>query len=250
MDPSLRAMALYNWPEDFDFSGHREFLIELLVDTKIDPIKLEFEIENDKRKMCTVRKNKRPELIIREAPPFTGFEFCRPIEGNFLNLETDMTLSVTNFLKLFQLAHSPEVLSPSSALGHIEMLCRSITPQYGISHVKSPSSAATFFLGGAGTNTMSPDDNRRAGELGQYLIGNNINKPFDRLIDIFELNVLNPGHLTRQVFGQTLASWIRSKKRGELVEINSKVAVWLIPDDVRPLIRGLFFNAGLLEVPV
>ncbi|MEQ1521964.1 MAG: hypothetical protein ABL936_11910 [Aestuariivirga sp.] len=251
MERQLRAMALYNWPEDFRFSDHREFLAELMEDAKIDPTKLEIEIGEDKRKMMTVRKNKGHRQLLSDAPPFIGFEFCRPIDGNFLNLETDMSCSIASYGKQYSIANSPARLSVDDLLHHVALICKRITPQYGVSHVMAPPSSAIFFLAGSGTSSMGQKNSRRAAAIGYYFQDRHVgNFEYDRLIDVFEFNVLSPAHLKREVFGQSLASWIRNNKRGKLVEINSKVAVWLVPDDIRSLIRGIFFNAGLLEVEV
>jgi hypothetical protein len=251
MERPLRAMALYNWPEDFSFSDHREFLLELVEDARIEPTKLEIEIGTDKRKRTSVRKKGELRKLLSDMPPFTSFEFCRPIDGNYLDLETDMSCSITDYAKQYDIASAPERLSVDDLLRHVSLVCKRITPQYGISHVMAPYSAAIFLLGGVGTSSLEEKDNKRADAIGHYRKGGQIGNPsFDRLIDVFEFNVLNSSHLRREVFGQPLASWIRNSKRGELVEINSNVAVWLVPDDIRSLVRSMFFHSGLLEVEV
>lgn len=244
-------MALYNWPEDFSFSDHREFLVELIDDAKIEPTKLIFDPGEKNKRIRSSTKAKTFRELLASADRFAGFEFCRPIDGNYLNLETDMTCSIASYVKQYGIANSPQRLSVDDLLRHVSLICKHITPQYGISHVMAPSTSAIFFLGGAGTTSIGENDNKRAAAIGHYTTGREIgNLSFNRLIDVFEFNVLSPAHLEREVFGQSLASWIRNNKRGKLVEINSKVAVWLVPDDIRSLIRGIFFNAGLLEVEV
>ena len=47
-------MALYNWPEDYSFSAHREFLLQLAEEAAISPTKLEFDIGKDKRQRMSV----------------------------------------------------------------------------------------------------------------------------------------------------------------------------------------------------
>ena len=159
-----------------------------------------------------------------------------------------MTCSIAEYGELYTVAKFSTEFSISNALRHVALFCHNLTPQYGISHVMSPSSSAYFFLGGASTVGMNAEDSHRANYIGWYLRDYNIgNASYDKLIDIFELNVLNAKHLERQVFGQSLASWIRNGNGGELVEINSKVAVWLVPDEIRPAIRRMFFDAGLIE---
>jgi hypothetical protein len=250
MERPLRAMALYNWPEDFSFSDDREFLLELVEDACIEPTKLEIETSKDKRKRISIRQKGKLRELLMDLPPFTDFEFCRPVGGNYLDLETDISCSLADYGRKYGLAGSPERLSVDDLLRHVALVCKRITPQYGVSHVMAPLSSAIFFLGGAGTTSMTEEESRRASEIGYYQRHNLRNPSFDRFIDIFELNVLNSSHLRREVFGQSLASWISNSKRGKLVEINSKVAVWLVPDEIRSLVRSIFFHAGLLEVKV
>lgn len=251
MENPLRAMALYNWPEDFSFSDHREFLVELINDAKVDPTKLIFNPGEKNKRTKSSTKAKTFRELLASADRFAGFEFCRPIDGNYLNLETDMTCLIANYVKQYGIANSPARLSVDDLLRHVTLVCKRITPQYGISHVMAPPSSAIFFLAGSGTSSMGQKNSKRSEAVGHYTTGRQIgNFSFNRLIDVFEFNVLNPAHLEREVFGQSLASWIRNNKRGKLVEINSKVAVWLVPDDIRSLVRGIFFNAGLLEVEV
>ena len=245
-------MAIYNWPEDFDFSEHRGFLLELAEDALISPTKLELKIANDKRKRMSVTKNHSIEERLGQAPEFSNFTLCRPIDGNYLTTETEMTCSIAKYGRIYTASGFSTKFSVAAALRHVALICSRLTPQYGISHVMAPSSSAYFFLGGSGTTGMNVESYHRASIIGWYKRGYNVgNSTYGKLIDIFELNVLNTNHLERQVFGQSLASWIRSGKdgsHGELIEINSKVAVWHVPDSIRSRISLMFFHSKLTEV--
>jgi hypothetical protein len=248
-DRGLRGLALYNWSEDFDLSDHRDFLLSLVQDAKVDPTKLEFEIGKDKRKRATVRKNLSAADAIKAAPPFKNFEFCRPIGGNYLRLESDMSVSLASYGKSYRISHSPEVLTVKDVVRHVSLFSRHMTPQYGFSTVMHDTEVV-WLMGGAGTSGMSSDQDFRAAVIARYERRNVDNPSYSGLVDIFEVNVLTTAHLTRQVFGQSLASWIRNGNNGELIEINSKVAVWIVPDDIRPRVCQLFFHAKLTEVAV
>jgi len=96
--------------------------------------------------MMTVLKNKGIQQLLSNAPPFNDFEFCRPIDGNFLNLEADMSCSIASYGKRYSITNSPARLSVDDLLRHVTVVCKHITPQHGISHVMAPPSSAIFFL--------------------------------------------------------------------------------------------------------
>jgi hypothetical protein len=250
MENPVRAMALYDWIEDFDLSKYPEFLAELVEDSGIKPTKAEFDVPNDKRRRRTIYKNTRLIEVISQFTSYSSFELCRPIEGNHLNLESDMQYAVRLGRKSYTLTLPPEKMPLTKLLNHVRVFCRHMTPRYGFSHVMDDP-AATFFLSGVAATSLSYDNRKRADDLGQSLRSNGAREHLSgKLHDIYEFNVLSPTHLQRDTFGQTLTSWIMIGGRGELVEVNSKVFVWLVPEDVRNFIRPEFLKAGLLIASV
>ncbi len=116
-----RALALYNWTEEFSFSDHRDVLTELVEDSWIIPTKLEFEIGKDKRKRATVTKNHGFRERLEQAPPFNGFDFCRPIGGNYLNTKSEITCSIATYRKRYTLSIFAERLPVSDLLRHVAL---------------------------------------------------------------------------------------------------------------------------------
>jgi len=246
----MRAMALYDWIEDFDLPSHPEFVVELIQNSGIKPTKAEFHTHG-KRNRRTIHKNSRLIDIIAQFKSYSDFEFCRPIGGNYLNLEFDIQYTAQSDEKLYIFSLPPRQLPLIKLLDHVRLFCRHMTPRYGFSHVMD-GPAATFFFSGIAALSLSYDNQTRADDLGQTIRSDGAREHLSgKLHDVYELNVLSPAHLQRSTFGQTLASWIAGgKKRGQLVEINGAVSVWLVPDDVRPGIRSKFFKEGLLIATV
>lgn len=243
-------MALYDWIEDFDLPNHPGFLVELVEDSGIRPTKASFDVPNDKHRHRTLYKNSRLFDVVAPFTRYSALELCKPIDGNYLNLESDMMYAVRLGRKSYTLTLPPEQLPLTKLLNHVRLFCRHMNPRYGFSHVMDDP-AATFFLSGIATTSLGYDDSKRADDLNRSLTSNGAGEHLSgKLHDVYEFNVLSPAHLQRDTFGQTLASWIGAGNRGELVEINPRVSVWLVPDARRSLIRSMFFEGGLLIATV
>jgi hypothetical protein len=247
---AARGLVLYDWRENFDLSKHPNLVIKLVDDLGLKPKKAWFGFVDKKSRNRIIYKKTKLFDIISEFKDYDGLELCTPINGNYLNVEFSLTYTNTAISKRYHVVMDPEFWPLDKVVRHIEAVAQNMSPVYGFSHVMTNSDVG-WFLSGTSTTSMSAEDFKRAhalaGSLGPHGSHDHIK---GKLHDIYELNVLSPAHLQHQTFGQTLASWIGAGRRGELVEINSRVFVWLVPEDVRNFVRPEFLRAGLLVSPV
>jgi hypothetical protein len=245
-----RSLALYDWPERVDFAEHAEILLALEATIHVLPGRVQFTNQSPKKERNAILAS--PEKLavkIRDVGSFDSFSMRRLIDNDERNPELDITLSAADWSR-FHLQVDVDLLSITEVIGCIRTFCRYFTPDYGYSTVM-PSFEAIWFHAGGGTTSMDRDMRRRADAL------SDLKRPFGtpnpingRIHDIYEINVLSPKHLEREVFDQPLAEWIGAGKRGELINIKKNVHVWTVPDNIRHSIRDQFFKAGLLLVPV
>ncbi len=246
----MRAMALYDWVEDFDMPKNPEFLLELARDLEMQPSIVGFGLKDDISRRRTVTRQSKLLSVLSTYTEYEDIQLCQPRGSNLQDVESDLSYATYFGKKQYFVALPPERLHLSKLVNHIRLFCRHMTPRYGFSHVME-GSGSTYFLGGIGTTSMSYDDRTRAGDLGHSLSQNFAREHLQgKLHDIYELNVLSPAHMQRDTFGQSLVSWISSGDRGELVEIIGAVSVWLVPESIRPRLRKSFFDAGLLIATV
>ena len=244
-----RSLALYDWPEGMDFSNHIGFLLDLESDIKLIPCKVQIQENRQKKKLKSI--NSAIQLIntIEKFGAFNEFQFTRPIEKNYNNPEVQMTMDRKPYCN-YHIQKDEQEFALMDVVQHIRTFCKKFTPEYGFATVM-PSFESIWFCNGVSTTSMDRETTKRASAIDELRLP--VGTPFPikgRFHDIYELNVLSPKHLDREVFGQSLTKWISQGGRGELVLIKKDVTLWLVPDDIRPRIREQFFKAGLLLVPV
>lgn len=242
----VRALALYDWPQNFVGSAHPTFVVELVEDLKVRPQKASFfhRISNKERQKeyrRTIYKNSRLLDVLSSVPEYEGLELCEPVDGNFLNLRSDLQMSFDADRSYFAAAPVGTFSLPDT-IRHIRLFCRRMSPRYGFSRTDECASAI-FFAGGVSTTDMKTEVSWRTSALGESL---SVTKQHlaGLFLDIFELNVLSPPHLRAQVGGKTLEDWIGAGQRGELIEIDREVAVWLVPEPIRQPIRARLWREG------
>ena len=147
--------------------------------------------------------------------------------------------------------HDPDFLTIELGLKVISEWLTVITPRYGFSNIDTKDSAMLFH---AGQPTSSDDEvylkRIRAHEAVRHCQPHEDGYLGRRLLDVFELNILSPAHLSSRVFNMSLENWITSGGRGALTQLKKDVYAWIVPDNIRPDIRQNFLNAGHLIVPV
>ena len=244
----LRALVLYDWPEKFNVPAHPEFVVELVDDLAMHPTKASFferiankELAKETRR--TLFKKTKLIDLMSSFPSCEGFELSAPIEKNFLNLLSDLQYEASNSDQKYLVALPPEKLPLEIAIRHIRLLCSRVSPSYGFSRT-SPCPEVLFFAGGHSNVGRPKEENFRAAALGQSRVRTKQHLA-GKILDVFELNVLSETHLQNRVRGQALKSWILTGNHGVLVEVNKKVSVWLVPEDIRQPIRARLWREGL-----
>jgi hypothetical protein len=245
-----RSLALYDWPEELDFSKNIGFLLDIESDINIMPCKIGIS-DNVKKRNSNRSVNNGEKLLnlIEKFGSFDSFQFTRPIEKNYINPEIQVSLARKPYCN-YHVQKNELEFALIDVVRHVTTFCKKFTPEYGFATVL-PSFESFWFCGGVSTTSMDAVTTKRASAIDELRLP--VGTPFPikgRFHDIYELNVLSPKHLDREVFGQPLTKWIAQGGRGELVPIKKGVTLWLVPDDIRPRIRELFFKAGLLLVPV
>jgi len=147
--------------------------------------------------------------------------------------------------------HALDFLTIDLGLKVISTWLTVITPRFGFSNIGTKDSAIPFH---AGQPTRSDDEvylkRIRAHEVVRHC------EPYEdgylgkRLLDVFELNILSPAHLSSRVFGTSLEDWIGSGSRGTLTQLKKDVCAWIVPNNIRPDVRQNLLKGGYLIVPV
>ncbi|MBM3521001.1 MAG: hypothetical protein FJX63_09610 [Alphaproteobacteria bacterium] len=244
-----RVLTLYDWQENFNFPAHPEFVVALVNDAGMRPTKASFFVpvpgkKDSKERRRTLYKNTRLMDLVSEFRLYQGFELCVPINRNFLNLESDMSLDISPGRSItYQISKAPDALPLPDVIRHIRLFCTKASPRYGFSRVSEGPEAASFAKGIGGMGRPR-EENFRADALGSSLIWTKQHLA-GRFLDVYELNVLSPVHMKAKVQGQSLGDWIRSGQHGELVEINDSVTLWLVPEKLRDPIRARLWREGL-----
>ena len=109
--------------------------------------------------------------------------------------------------------------------------------------------AALFAPLGTSTTSMNQIDKQRTWDLGHSL--RNTNEHLNgKLHDVYPLSVLSTLHLERPINGRPLGAWISDGGRGDIIPIEADVHAWIVPDEVRPLVREALFESGSLIASV
>ena len=145
----------------------------------------------------------------------------------------------------------PDFLTIQLSLDIARQFLPFMTPRFGFSDISRKGDCFWFH---SGYPTSGMDETREARAYAYQAV--NLCRPDDesflghRLLDIYELNILSPHHLSLRVFGTSLEDWIGCGVRGTLTELKRDVHAWIVPGDLRQVIRQAFLRAGYLVVPV
>lgn len=245
-----RSLVFYDWSEAMDFNKHISYLLDLENEIGVLPCKIVLiDNLNGRKKTVTAKITEKLSAEIEKFGKFDSFQFTRPIEKNYNNPRLAMTMSTAPYIRYHVQKDEPE-FNLIDVVQHVRTFCKEFTPEYGFATIM-PSFESIWFCAAISTTSMDGIMTKRANAIGELQLPHDALRPIQgRFHDIYELNVLSPKHLDREVFGQSLTKWVSHGHRGELVPIKKGVTLWLVPDDIRPRIRELFFKAGLLLVPV
>ncbi len=221
--------------------------MELIEDAGITPNKIAIFVpgENEFRRRTLSKRTTLLDII----SPFTNYNsiaFDEPINGNFLNVKSHMSVSLER--NRYIIAKFRSHFNTNDVIQNIRAACKYVTPRYGFSHSEI-GPLALAFPAGVGITRIDRDTLKRIDSLGHSLRRTNEHLA-GKLHDVYGVNVLSPLHLERQVEGQSLRDWIGAGARGDLLTIKDEVFAWIVPDSVRPAVRATLFSEGALIATV
>ncbi|MGH6923385.1 MAG: hypothetical protein ACRED5_06565 [Propylenella sp.] len=243
----LRFLALYGWLEPFDLAKHPEALVRLVEDARITPTKVTVAIPGEKKsRRRTIYKRSR---LIDVIAPFTSYDWIaldEPIEGDFRDVRSHLSFQLD--CQRYLLAKEFSAFTLADVVSHLRLVCEFATPRYGFLHSEY-GLAALAFPWGTPTTGLPAHVSRRVGDLG-HSIRSSHEHLNGKLHDVYEVNVLSPLHLERQVRGLSLRDWIGEGGRGDILTIKSDLFAWIVPGDFRPKVRAILFDDGALIATV
>jgi hypothetical protein len=248
----VRGISLHDWPEKLDITTCSNKLVSAIDTLSLWPANAG--ISKDIMKRYAARKWRSANEV-----DLSEFEFIE-----LLSVNTSKRLTTTNFnqhLSSFSVSlvtrgeiyfeHTPEILSIETGIRVISEWLSVTTPQYGFSTIQPKGTSALFHGGQPNPNDDEAYTMRiRAHEQARYCEPHESDFLGKRLLDVFEMNILSPAHITGRVFGTTLGDWISKGDRGQLRQLKKDVHAWIVPDDIRPDIRQKLLRAKHLVVPV
>ncbi len=247
MTELLRFLAVYGWHEDFDLAKHPGVLVRFVEDARITPNKLTVYVpEENKERRRTLHKKHR---LLDIVTPFTSYDWIaldEPIDGDFRNVRSHLNFNGKE--RRYSVAKLQTGFSTSELVCHLRLLCEFVTPRYGFSHLERGLAALAFPFG-TSTTSLSREDSRRVHDLGHSLRRTQEHLK-GKLHDVYDLNVLSPAHLDQRIEGEPLRDWIEKGARGELLSVKEDVFAWIVPDEIRPVVRRTLFDEGALIATV
>lgn len=248
-DTPVRGVSIGYWQGALDVKSHTSQLASSISKLKLFPSKAAiYENIFGKSKSQLWESNNDIKLGEYKVIENIDIESSKPLSKR--NLECcSRSFSVGPSNIYF--SGTPDTLTVESALDIASVWLQYTGPAYGFSTVQPQSYSHSFHIG---LPTNHPDENwvrqveshqqvRNLKPHQDYYLGST-------MLDIFELNILSPAHLSLSVFGTTLADWIAEGNRGSLKELKKDVFAWIVPDEIRIDIRQAFLKSRYLVVPV
>ena len=247
----VRGVSLHFWPEQLALKDRELQLVAIISLMKLWPATAEVYFDIWKRPK--IRKWRGPsDAALGEFETVEAISFISGLSPAKANAEGLLrSIHVSQVGPSIYFEGSPDFLSVDLALKGLGIFLPFVTPRYGFSEINKHGDSYLFHRG---QPTSGLDEQRLARSEAFEAV--RVCKPGDenflgqRLLDIFELNILSPAHMALRVFGTSLDDWISSGKRGTLTELKKEVYAWIVPNDIRPEIRKAFLSAGYLIVPV
>jgi hypothetical protein len=245
----MRVLVIYDWPEDFSMAKHPGILLSLVEDLKLKPNKANFFVTGEKKqRKRTLFKKSKLANVLSEFTDYSWMSLDETIDGNYLNVNGHLSYDPGGSHKRYVTVFPKNRYSVNDALHHLYLVCRSLTPRYGFTHVEEGASAI-YMTSGVATTSMPHDTWTRIEDLG-YSLRDTKEHVTGKLHDVYEMNILSPAHLGRYFKGESLGSWIESGSRGRLIKIKEEVFAWIVPDNVRSEVRSALFREGVLIASV
>jgi hypothetical protein len=248
----VRGVSLNGWQEtEFDFSKHIEMLTSVIDQLELWPARVEI-YHGVKFKMKVCRWNNKAEAKLEQ---FNAIEAVSVISGLHPKLSRmDVALRSFHITRRQSWAFfdgSLDFMTLGLSAKILGILLKHITPTYGFSSRKEMGEAY-WFHAGQPTGDLSEEQYARVDAHDQikHVKEETGISLAHRLLDVFEMNILNPNHLQSKVGSVSLKQWISSGENGTLQQLKPNVYCWLVPDHIRPLVRDTLLKLGCLVVPV
>lgn len=120
---------------------------------------------------------------------------------------------------------------------------------YGFSQVRR-SREASRWAGGFASGTLGKEERQRVATLG-WAMRDEPEILAYKMHDIYEMNILSPGHLAAKLNGkEDLRRWITRQRLGNLTPITKDLTTWTLTPAEITLARPVLLKAGALIVPL
>jgi hypothetical protein len=247
----VRGISIRAWPEEPDLKKCESQITSAISILDLWPARVEISV--DIWEKSKVRKWRQPaDATLTEFETVEGISALSGLSPTKVNAERLLrSIHIDQVGPSIYFEGGPDFLSMDLALEGLEIFLPFVTPRYGFSEINLKGDSYFFHQG---QPTSGLDERRLARSEAFEAV--RICKPDDenflgnRLLDVFELNILSPAHMALRVFGTSLDDWISAGRRGTLTELKKEVYAWIVPDDIRADIRKAFLSAGYLIVPV
>ena len=252
----VRGVSLHCWQDKFDFKKNLGTIAWAVDQLGLWPARVEI-YHNQKSRAKVDRWKGKADANL---DGFKSIEAVSVMSARRPKMETlDIALRSFHFIQSFYdprrikiyFEGCSDYLTFDLVDNVLGRLLNVVTPAYGFSAPETKG-RCYWFHAGQPTSGMSDVQNERVNAHDQirHLGPKSKESLANRLLDVFELNILNQSHLELEVAGTTLKDWIGSGNHGSLRQLKPGVFAWLVPDAIRPAIRESFLKAGCLTVPI
>lgn len=248
----VRGISLHGWQgNEFDFPRKLETIVWTIDQFNLWPSRVEIYHDNKfKPKVCQW-KNKS-DVSLDQFESIRGVSIISGLRHNLSTMDFALrSIHLSNDRPWAYIQGGTEFLTMALGMTIVDKLLKHVTPTYGFSTIQEKENSYWFHTGQP-TGDLSEEQHARVDahdqikhvktETGQSLA--------HRLLDVFEMNIVNPNHFEILVERLTLKQWIVSGNNGILKQLKPEVFVWFVPDRIRPQVRETLLKAGCLVVPV
>lgn len=246
-----RGLSFHCWQVDFDFNKNFDLITYVIDQLEIWPAKVDVYRHQMAREKI-VRWNNKSDAT------FDGFDSIERIhvysalprrlstmELAWRSFQIDRESSWAYF------SGANEVVTLDLSLTIASRFMEAVKVGYGFSSIDKMDDCFLFHAGQPSSGL--PDEQRArvdAHEQVKFLPPENPKSLAHRLLDVFELNILNPAHLEIDVKGVALKNWIGAGNHGTLRQVSGSAFAWIVPDEIRPAVREVLLKSACLVVPV
>jgi hypothetical protein len=250
----VRAVSLHGWQgEEFDFAKKLETITWTIDQLDLWPSRVE--IYQDKKfraKVC--RWKNKSEANLDQFNSIRGVSIISGLRHKLSTMDfalRSIHLSNDRPWPWMYIQGGPDCLTLPLGMSIVSKLLKHITPTYGFSTYQEKEDSY-WFHSGIPTGDLSEVQHARVDAHDQikHVKKETKRSLAHRLLDVFELNIINPNHLEIQVGSMSLKQWIASGNNGTVQQLKPDVFAWFVPDHIRPQVRDTLLKSGCLVVPI